>query len=373
MTSRTRTAQPVYEPMQSFVVRAPLLPVERYLALADTPGATGPAIDLAKDPLVRAAIEVASPALLAELEHPPRSPRKAAALNSALLRYLIRMSTRPTPYGLFAGLGVGTWNAATDLRIDDGPRAVRVRPDMGWLTRVVLDLERSSVLDGQLSLVRNPCTFERDGRLHLSDRTTAGHVGQPDVSIRVTPVVKRVLDRARAPVRHSELVSEVLALTPGAALEQVRRLVGELCAVGLLLSDLRPPLTGDPVRYVMSRLTGTAGGTMVARRMAGVMRQAAVAERDLAHAETGNTAALSTLRARIRAAHPVDMPRDDDVIQADSGLPLAGRSLSGQVGDDAAVAVELLLRMHPAPGDPSTSRATDPPSSPATVPIARYP
>ena len=352
MMSRTRTAQPIYEPMQSFVVRAPLLPIERYLALADTPDTTGPAIDLAKDSLVRAAIEVASPALLAELEHPPRSPRKAAALNSALLRYLIRMSTRPTPYGLFAGLGVGTWNAATDLRIDDGPRTVRVRPDMGWLTRVVLDLERSSVLDGQLRLVRNPCAFERDGRLHLSDRTTAGHVGQPDVSIRVTPVVKRVLAHARTPIRHSELVSEVLALTPGAALEQVRRLVGELCALGLLLSDLRPPLTGDPVRYVMSRLTGTDGGKMVARRMAGVMRQAALAERDLAHAEPGNTAALSTLRARIRAAYPVDMPRDDDVIQADSGLPLAGRSLSGQVGDDAAVAVELLLRMHPAPGGP---------------------
>jgi hypothetical protein len=87
----------MYEPMHSFAVRAPLLPIERYLALAVPPGAIGPGIDLAKDPLVRAAIDVASPVLLAELEHPPRTPRKAAALDSALLRYLIRMSTRPTP------------------------------------------------------------------------------------------------------------------------------------------------------------------------------------------------------------------------------------------------------------------------------------
>ena len=120
--------------MEAFVVRAPLLPVERYLALSE--GAGGNLRTAAHDPLVRSAICVASPTLSAALGRMPGDARGAAALNSSVLRYLIRMSTRPTPYGLFAGVAIGVWDIATDLRIMAGPRPTRTRPDMGWLIQV---------------------------------------------------------------------------------------------------------------------------------------------------------------------------------------------------------------------------------------------
>jgi hypothetical protein len=61
-----------------------------------------------------------------------------------LLRYLIRMSTRPTPYGLFAGVGLARWGPETNLTLSSGRPRTRTRPDMAWLLRLVLEAESRS-------------------------------------------------------------------------------------------------------------------------------------------------------------------------------------------------------------------------------------
>jgi hypothetical protein len=124
---------PLYEPLDFVLVRAPLLPVEAYLGLSAQPGQDGetdgpgtltpwPAGARALgDPRIRRALAVGSQALLAAVEraeHSKLSPRDAARLNAKLLRYLVRMSTRPTPFGLFAGVALGRWGPSTDLSIE---------------------------------------------------------------------------------------------------------------------------------------------------------------------------------------------------------------------------------------------------------------
>ncbi len=65
----------------------------------------------------RLAIAVGSLSLLDELDRPVSSQRDALKREKKVLRYLIRMSTRPTPYGLFAGVALGRWGNRTDLSI----------------------------------------------------------------------------------------------------------------------------------------------------------------------------------------------------------------------------------------------------------------
>lgn len=350
MALRPRPPRGLYQLLGAFAVRAPLLPIDRYLALSDEADQTGETAAPDRDRLVRAAICVASPTLSSVLDRTPRDHRSEAAMHSSLLRYLIRMSTRPTPFGLFAGVGIGVWDAATDLRIDSGPRPIRTRPDMGWLTRVVLAAERDANIRSQLRLVSNTCAFQRNGRLHLSDRATGSRAGQPDVSIRATPVVRRVLARAHTPVAYADLVAAVLAATPGATVEQVGGLVDELWQQDLLLSDLRPPLTGDPVLHVVRRLAVIPSGRQTADRLACAVEQAAKIDHDPAGMTANGGEAVTALRGQIRSVTALDTPDSEDVVQVDSALPLAGRAVSRQVAADAAHAVDLLLRMHPAPG-----------------------
>src|SRR5262249_26088549 len=156
-------------------------------------------------PLVRMAISVASPTLTDAIDHPPRGEKGARALRSSVLRYRIRMATRPTPFGLFGGVAIARWGDVSDVRIAPGPRPTRTRLDTGWLIDVVLAVEQDPALREHLYLVANTCIFRRDDRLYLTERATCGHAGQPDVSVRATPAVCRLLELAREPTAHRDL------------------------------------------------------------------------------------------------------------------------------------------------------------------------
>ena len=158
---RTRPpATPLYRPMDHLVVRAPLLPVDAYLALGTGDGHLAPE--------VRRALAVASPSLLAALDRTGPGDPGWPRLEGKLLRYQIRMSTRPTPFGLFAGVGIARWADRTDLALA-GPPRTRTRLDMEWLLRLVLRLEADPEVRRHLRLVANTAAFERAGRLHLSE------------------------------------------------------------------------------------------------------------------------------------------------------------------------------------------------------------
>src|SRR5689334_22610044 len=140
-----RTEQPpLYTPLDFVLERTPLLPIEAYTALTpsldqDTPAADLPAY-LLQDPRVRRALAVGSGALWDALEHRERAgltPRDTARLQSKLRRYVIRMATRPTPYGLFAGVALGRWGPQTDLAVAHAGSPAHTRPDMAWLLTLV--------------------------------------------------------------------------------------------------------------------------------------------------------------------------------------------------------------------------------------------
>ena len=88
---------------ERFVVRAPA--VHRAIESAAGPGAARPVAPGSDVAGVRGG----EPGAAGRPGAPATGARRRAAAGAALLRYLIRMSTRPTPYGLFAAPGVGTW------------------------------------------------------------------------------------------------------------------------------------------------------------------------------------------------------------------------------------------------------------------------
>src|ERR1051325_2367198 len=130
----------LYHPLDFVVVRAPLLPVESYCSLSDEDDLLSRFVD----PHIQRALAVGSSSLLATLErfkHKGLSPRDTELMRAKLLRYLIRMSTRPTPFGLFAGVTLASWGAVTDLSVKSTCAATRTRPDMAWLLAFVASIE----------------------------------------------------------------------------------------------------------------------------------------------------------------------------------------------------------------------------------------
>jgi thiopeptide-type bacteriocin biosynthesis protein len=318
------------------MVRAPLLAAD---AAGESWAGTSDGSLLPDDPRVRVAIDVASADLAAALARTPPDDRKAVRVRGKMLRYLIRMSTRPTPYGLFAGVGLVEWGARTGLALGPEQPRTRTRPDMEWLTGLVTTLEKDPGIRPGLKLTANSAVMLRGGRAFLLDRE-----GQT-TSMRCTGAVRRALDLARVPVTRVALATELLR-TPGATPEKVDRLLDELIGQGMLLSDLRPPLTGcDPSGHVREGLAGIPAARATADGLVELAEQLAAWD-ELPLQERAGT--WQGLLDRVRAIHPA--ATSANLLQVDTALPLAGVAVQAEVGTEAARAAELLLRLNPYTG-----------------------
>jgi thiopeptide-type bacteriocin biosynthesis protein len=337
---RTGRSSELYTPVGWILVRAPLLPVERYLAL-ELDDELAP-----RDPLVRTALAVGSRDLLAQLDRAPsHTSKEAERLRLKLVRYLIRMSTRPTPYGMFAGVGLAEVGDTTDLRIAPGPPRTRTRPDMEWLLTLVARLEARREVRRELRVFANPAAMHHGGRVYLTERALLGATVAPaPVDVRATGAVRRALTLARAPVAWTRLSEELLA-TPGATPDKVEALLDELFDQTFLLSELRPPLThASPARHVAGCLDGVEAAAKERASLAAAV-DAMNAWDELPMAERPD--AYRSFGALATAAVP---DFDGTPAQVDTALALEGDSLNEAIAREAAKAAELLLRLSPQAG-----------------------
>ncbi|MBI0298055.1 lantibiotic dehydratase [Streptomyces sp. PRKS01-29] len=324
-----------YRPLGWALVRAPLLPVPTP-AVSAPPGPGG--CLLPTDPRARLAVLVASRDLTAALERARPDDAAAARVRRKLIRYLIRMSTRPTPFGLFAGVGLAHWADTTDLALTAEPPRTRTRPDMAWLLDLVAHLERDPVVRDELRLVADPAVTVRGDRAWLTDGPAS------ETSIRATAAVLRVLEAARSPTPAAHLV-ETAGRLPGATPERAAGLVDRLWSQGFLFSELRPPLTGgDPTAHVRRCLQGVPGARDVTAQLTALTED--LARWDRLHLEA-RARPWADLLERANSLHPA--PDGAPVFQTDLALPLGSTSLHTTVGAEAARAADLLLRLSPYP------------------------
>ena len=316
--SQERT--PLYRPLDFVMVRAPLLPVQSYLDLASEPRQ----LSLSADPRVRRAIAVASTSLLGAMErsqHAGLSQRDAARMRAKLLRYQIRMSTRPTPFGLFAGVALGSWGPATDIQIHSTCAFTRTRPDMAWLMTLVLSAEANPAIRKRLRFFANPLAVVEAGRVTLSEPAPTAKVAHSaPVSIRATGVVKRALAVARTPISYDDLVAQLCETTASATPEKLDKLLSELWEQTFLLTDLRPPVTtNSPAQYVAQRLASIPEASEVVDRLNGLLN----ASSEWDHLEGEDSAvAFGKLVARTGDHSDDSQPSP---VQVDMAMSLVGR------------------------------------------------
>jgi lantibiotic biosynthesis protein len=154
-----------------------------------------------------------------------------------------------------------------------------------------------------------------------------------------------VLREARTPVAYQTLRERLGEAFPHASAAQADELLRGLLDHHVLLSNLRPPLTGpDPAGLVRRRLQRVPGAAELERRLGGVLAKVGEVDR----AGVGAPARLiDDLVTAQRAV--VDVPHQ--TVQVDAALNLAQPHLTAEVGDVLAEAAEILLRLTPEADD----------------------
>ncbi len=275
-----------FAPSPFFVLRTPLLPFETLEAWSEELEA--PALLLAEEgelrgalsrdrarvlarlralvarPLVREALFLASPSLdeaLRAWESDPDHPR-AHDVTDALVRYLTRMSARPTPFGLFSGCSTGALAPRTRLALGpDCAHRRHTRLDMHYLCALTEALERDPHLRSSLRYRPTSALYPSAGQLRYAE----GRV-DPDtrerrndlVSVEAPPYLRHTLERASLGATPGELV-EALVKGEGVAFEEARAYIDELIDSQVLVPELAPSVTGEePLLGVLETLRSRA-------------------------------------------------------------------------------------------------------------------
>ncbi|MFD0889897.1 lantibiotic dehydratase, partial [Streptosporangium algeriense] len=177
-------------------------------------------------------------------------------------KYLIRMSHRPTPFGLMAGVAPVAFgdNHGFEFR---GPGEKLVQADSEWLLGAVTRWEGRPEVLSCLRLVGNDLAALRGDRLvlgYVRDGDGMGVMSRTqELSVRYTPAVRRAMELARRPVPYPELVGE-LAAAFAAPVEAAHGMLAQLVEKEFLLTDLRPPSDStDALGHVLGKLSSVAG------------------------------------------------------------------------------------------------------------------
>lgn len=242
-----------FRPLSTVLVRAAVLPAGHYRHARAADPEAGLRAAWA-DPLFAEAVWTASPSLAADAAvfaaDPDRLPaKKRRAVVTALTRYLIRATTRATPFGTFAGVTAGKWGETLDVRLASaaGHRR-RARPDHDKIARLARKIDTDPASRAELRVYANPAGHELGGRWVLAYRVpeSDGSLGEA-VSVRYSGPVRRVLELARAPIVWPDLLARLVAEHPGADPARPAALLETLFSQGFLLSTVLPPASStDP-------------------------------------------------------------------------------------------------------------------------------
>jgi len=268
------------------VMRTPLLPVEELLAWGEglavpTRGEDAASLEAAlttdrerlrerlraliERPEIREALFVASPDLAASLRHWLADPdgKKGRRAEQGLVRYVQRMATRPTPFGLFAGTTAGAPGERTRLRLGSRQTYGRQsRLDMDYLFALSEHLGRDPALRPHLVFRPNSSLCRIAGRWRYAEARVDGRLRTCHwVAVDAFEEVDRVLELAAGGARLGDLAVAFLAEQGDeeADPEEVRDFLTALVDHQLLLPDLTPTVTGrDATEQLIDDLANLA-------------------------------------------------------------------------------------------------------------------
>ncbi|MFB9903868.1 lantibiotic dehydratase [Allokutzneria oryzae] len=332
--------EPIYRAARFFMLRTPTLPASEFLALTGGPpeDTRQRLRELAEVPRVRQALHVASSSLTAGLAHLGSDSKKSARAYSSLLRYLTRMSTRPTPYGLFSGVGVGRFAERTTLTLAADPVArTRTRADLGWLLTVIKQLDEVPELPDEMRVAVNPMLYRVGDRAVLPYADVHGESDNRNIGFRLTTPATIAVRMAGEPgTTVGDIVQRIVGEVPGATEAKARGLVTQLRDLHVLTSDLRPTMTvALPEQDLLKRLDQSE------------VRDGLQRTRVLASAvdERAGNAEVSIVDELVRQQRAMAPEHTKETFQLDTALAITEPDLSERVGADAAEAAELLMRL----------------------------
>lgn len=249
-----------YELSEHFIVRAPCLPIKIYFDLLKHEGNL---ITFMKNKgiynQVKNMLMVSSENMFNMLLNIENGKIKYNdTFESSLIKYLIRASTRATPFGLCAGIGIGSFGKKTSLCMNDTESLVEVKVDNKWICNVTYQLENNKDILDKLSLKFNNNTYISGNRLKNSQISLHGADSKnrfSEYSIRNTHLINIIKEYTINYRSYKEIINYIKEEYPGVDNLLVENTVKDLIDNEFLITNLKQaPYCKDTLNHIIFTL-----------------------------------------------------------------------------------------------------------------------
>jgi len=245
-----------YRFFSSFIIRTPVYPIDFYKNLTKGLFIESDAIkEILKNAPINEALFLASPELYAEIQkwltQEDYPIDKAMKIKLSVLKYFIRMSTRCTPFGLFAACGAGKLANETVINIDKEKSFRRkTRFDMQFLANLVSELTANPTIQNQLLFYPNSTLYQLGDFYRYVEYTLNENKRKYSLeALKKTDYLNLVLQKAIVGASKNELATVLVSneITNDDAIEFIE----ELIINQILVSELELTLT-SPSQKILS-------------------------------------------------------------------------------------------------------------------------
>ena len=219
-------------------------------------------IDVWQDKLFKEALYLASPELYAELEKAILQGVISEPLRYSLLKYVLRISSRCTPFGLFAGCSVGKFGDKTLIEIapvDSYERQTRL--DMNFAVAWAQQLAKRPEISRQLLWYPNNSLYKigqqfRYVEYTYNKRNRREHSLE---AVAYTDYLHIIINKAQPGATIKELA--MLLVDDDITLQDSTDFIYQLIDNQVLVSELEPTVTGQDflvqIRSILLKLNNT--------------------------------------------------------------------------------------------------------------------
>ncbi len=239
-----------YQPFNNFLFRTPLFPLQTLESFTEENLKS-----LFQNPVIGEAIFLASPILHSEcvkwLNNEIKEKKEERHIVYSLMRYLLRMSTRCTPFGLFAGCTVGEWvenneeqNVNKEFLLQ--PQSTyksHTRLDMHYLCALAQNLSNNPIIKEKLKFFPNSSIYKYGKQLRYVEyryieKRRIHHLVAIDDSEYIQAILKTAENGSDIKALAELLVDDEINF------DEATEFINELISSQLLVSELEPAITG---------------------------------------------------------------------------------------------------------------------------------
>lgn len=233
-----------YLPFKSFILRTPTF---SYEALGEILGDKDKFIELLNNPVFVDAISIASPSLASSISnYQNEGNSKRGRIEESLTRYLERMSTRSTPFGLFSSVTIGHVSKNTKLQVNSLIEP-HFRVDMQLMYELSLYLKNNKKLRKELLFFPNNTIYSLDDNtIHfISSKYKKGHIEYRLSSAHYSTYLKALIKKSAEGCTIHDGVSylEMLNVDP----ESAESFINAAIDSNILVCESDFTVTGEPL------------------------------------------------------------------------------------------------------------------------------